>query len=69
MTTTLIVCEKPDAAKRIAEALSDGKLNSQTKYRMPYYDIIYSNERLIICPALGHLYSIDARTKSKTNSH
>ena len=67
--TTLLICEKPDAAKRIAEALSDEKLNSQTRYGMPYYNIVHSNERLIVCPALGHLYSISARTKSKANSY
>jgi DNA topoisomerase-1 len=69
MSTTLLVCEKPDAANRIAEALSDEKPRRLLKHGMPYYDISHDKERLIICPALGHLYTVASEAQSKRDSY
>ncbi len=65
MPKTLLICEKPDAAARIAEALSDAKPRRLFKYGMPYYNVKRSNEDIIICPALGHLYSVASTTRTK----
>ena len=65
MPATLLICEKPDAAKKIAEALSEAKPQKLTKHGMPYYDIEHSRERVVICPALGHLYTVAAKRNAK----
>jgi len=55
---TLIVTEKPDAAKRIAQALdSQGKPKNLTENGVPYF-VAQRDQKLVIVPALGHLYTI-----------
>ena len=55
---TLIVTEKPDAAKRIAYALdSQGKPEKCNDNGVPYF-IAKRDRMLVIVPAIGHLYSI-----------
>jgi DNA topoisomerase-1 len=55
---TLIITEKPNAAKRLAEALDrEGKPEKHRKKGMPYY-VAHRNRRLVIVPALGHLYTL-----------
>jgi len=55
---TLIITEKPDAAQRIATAL-DNKGNPQKlkENGVPYF-IAQRDKKLVIAPALGHLYTI-----------
>ena len=64
---TLALAEKPTAAKRIAEAISQGKpkknLVKVRGYGMKLYDIeVYSatfeSHYIIIIPALGHLFTL-----------
>ena len=65
MATTLIICEKPDSARRIAESLSDGgKLLRHSKGGLSLYEIIKPQERILICAAIGHLYSVDQKGSS-----
>lgn len=63
---TLIVTEKPDAAKRIAYALD---LNSKPKHLkkngVPYF-VVQRDRLLVIIPAIGHLYTI-VQEKGKRN--
>jgi DNA topoisomerase-1 len=55
---TLIITEKPDAAKRIAEALDrKGTPKKLTENGVPYF-VADRDRRLIVVPALGHLYTI-----------
>jgi DNA topoisomerase-1 len=62
MGVTLIVCEKPDAALHIAEALDkSGKPLKLEKYGVPYYSVNDGKEKVIVCSALGHLYEVDAK--------
>jgi len=62
---TLIITEKPDAALRIATAL-DRKEHPQKMYRkgLPYY-IVNRNGKIIVVPALGHLYTITDERKGR----
>jgi DNA topoisomerase-1 len=69
MPKTLLICEKPDAAERIAEALSDAEPKRLFKHGMPYYKVKRANEDLIICPALGHLYSVASTTKAPRDNY
>ena len=62
MKTTLIICEKPDAALHIAEALSEnGEVKKFVKYETPYFEVKNGFERLIVCSAIGHLYEVDVK--------
>ena len=55
---TLIVTEKPDAAKRIAEALDlNGNPKKAEEKNVPYF-MANRDKRLVIVPALGHLYTV-----------
>lgn len=63
---TLIVTEKPDAAKRVAYALdSQGKPKHLKKNGVPYF-VAQRDEKLIIVPSIGHLYTI-IQDKGKHN--
>ena len=59
MKYTLIISEKPAAAKRIAESLADGKPIKEQADGVPYYKITRGKEDIIVVPAVGHLYSLD----------
>ncbi len=55
---TLIITEKPDAAKRIAQALDrDGTPKKVEENRVPYF-IAHRDRELVVVPALGHLYTV-----------
>jgi DNA topoisomerase-1 len=62
---TLIITEKPDAALRIATAL-DEKERPQKKYDsgVPYY-IANRDRKIVVVPALGHLYTITGKQKGR----
>jgi DNA topoisomerase-1 len=56
---TLVVCEKPIAAKRIAHALDDDSTpENYREHGVPYHIARRGKEDLIIVSALGHLYTI-----------
>jgi len=62
---TLIVCEKPDAAARVARALDeDGDPRRLDTQGVPYYEARRRQETIIVCSALGHLYSIDSKGRT-----
>jgi DNA topoisomerase-1 len=55
---TLIITEKPDAAQRIAVALdSKGKPQKLRENNVPYF-VAKRDKKLVIVPALGHLYTV-----------
>lgn len=55
----LVVTEKPDAARRIAKALdSEGKPERVEENGVPYF-LADRDRKLVVVPALGHLYTID----------
>ncbi len=60
---TLIITEKPDAAKRIAMALdTDGTPKKAASKGVPYYEA-YRNGDIVVVPALGHLYTVASKSK------
>ena len=64
--TVLILCEKPDAAKRVAIALDeDGKPKEKRLRKIPYYEASRGDRRLIIVPALGHLYTVTPKSEDR----
>jgi DNA topoisomerase I len=63
MMTTLIVCEKPNAAARVARALDDdGDPGRIDKHGVPVYESHNRQETILVCSALGHLYAVDSKT-------
>ena len=65
MTYELIVTEKPNAAKKIAEALADGKPIKESYRSAPYYKITYKNKDIVVGCAVGHLYTVAEKDKKK----
>ena len=55
---TLIVCEKPDAAKRVSEALSDGGAASAIVNGVTTFRFRARGEDFVVCAAQGHLYAV-----------
>lgn len=53
----LVICEKPDAARRIAGALSD-KYKKRVVGGVPVYRLKWRGEDYVIFPSLGHLYGV-----------
>ena len=63
---TLIITEKPDAAERIASAISTlGKAKKTLEKGVPYYEA-KRNETVIVVPALGHLYTLTSKKKGRS---
>ena len=63
MVYELLVAEKPDAAKKIAEALADGKVIKESNNGVPYYIITHKNKDIVIGAAVGHLYTVAEKVK------
>ena len=60
----LIICEKPSAAKKIAEALADKKPKKEVYMKkIPYYTLTHKGKKIIIACAVGHLYGLSEKEK------
>jgi len=55
---TLVICEKPDAARRISQALSGGRVSSTWVEGVPAFRFSWRGEEFVVCAAQGHLYSV-----------
>jgi DNA topoisomerase-1 len=58
MTKTLIVCEKPTAAVKIATALTEKKPKKRELNGVPYYEFERDGRQVVVVPALGHLFTL-----------
>ncbi|MFC1698182.1 DNA topoisomerase I [Nanoarchaeota archaeon] len=56
--TELIICEKPSAAKKIAEALADGIAKKENINSVPFYRLEHKGKEIIVGCAVGHLYTV-----------
>src|SRR3989454_7688855 len=62
---TLIVCEKPDAATRVARALDeDGEPRRTETQGVPVYESRNRHGTILVCSAIGHLYAVDSKTRT-----
>ena len=65
--TTIIIGEKPDAAMRIAQALSNSKASKkQSPYQVDYYEFTKSGKKHVVVAAVGHLFNLKQNTKGWT---
>jgi DNA topoisomerase-1 len=58
----VIICEKPKAAEKIAQALSSRPEKKNYK-RIPYYELEENGKKTTILTAVGHLYSLSPLKK------
>lgn len=64
--TFLIVTEKPNAAKKIAEALAEKRPEKKNISGVSYYTFKRKNQEIIVSCAVGHLYTVTEKKKSFT---
>ena len=55
---TLVVCEKPDAGRKVAEALADGRIDSRTVNGVEVLAFRRGDKDYLVCSAIGHLYGV-----------
>jgi len=55
---TLVVCEKPDAARRVSDALSEGTFRSEQVEGVTVFRFDRGAEEFVVCSAQGHLYGV-----------
>jgi len=61
----LIICEKPAAAQKVALALAEGKLKKEAYKGAPYYVLKYKNKDIVVGAAVGHLFGLAEKVKTK----
>lgn len=61
MPYTLIISEKPDAARRISESIADSKPKIVKKNGVDYYEFTVNGKKHVCVPAVGHLFVLDAK--------
>ncbi|MBW2976769.1 DNA topoisomerase I [Candidatus Woesearchaeota archaeon] len=59
----LIITEKPNASKKIAEALAEGKPIKENLNGVPYYQITRGKKDIVVACAVGHLYGLAEKEK------
>jgi len=59
----LIITEKPQAAAKIAAALSGGRDRKQSDNGIPYYEFNRDGNNIIVACAVGHLFSLSQDIK------
>ena len=65
----LIITEKPNAAKKVAHALADGKPIKENINKVPYYKITHGKKDIIVTCAVGHLYTVGEKEKSSWSKY
>ncbi|MBI4146089.1 DNA topoisomerase I [Candidatus Woesearchaeota archaeon] len=65
----LIITEKPNASKKVAEALADGKLVKKALDGIPYFIVEHQGKEIVVGCAVGHLYGLAEKEKTKGFSY
>jgi len=58
MEKILIICEKPSAAAKISASLAAKKPPEQELNGVPYYEFEREGKKIVVVPALGHLFTL-----------
>jgi DNA topoisomerase-1 len=59
----LIITEKPNAAKKLAEALADGKPLKENYKGVPFYKVTRGKRDIVVGCAVGHLFGLAEKEK------
>lgn len=62
---TLIICEKPQAAMKLAYALADKSPIKRNWFGVPYWHINHEDKNYVIGSAVGHLFGLRQKSTSK----
>ena len=62
----LVICEKPDAARRISDALSGGAYRSEQVEGTTVYRFDRRGEEFVVCSAQGHVYGLSDPSDERT---
>ena len=65
MKSELIICEKPQASMKVAEALADKKPTKKTVGKVSYYEIEHNGKKIYVAAAVGHLFNLVEKNKKK----
>jgi len=65
MAYELVIAEKPSVAKKVADALADGKPIKKAFKKVPYYEVTHGDRDLVITCAVGHLFGVREKDKKK----
>jgi DNA topoisomerase I len=63
---TLVICEKPDAAKRVSDALSDGSAQGSVMEGTTVFRFRRKGEDYVVCSAQGHVYGVSDPLSERT---
>ena len=63
---TLVICEKPDAAERVSDALSGGRSRSEQVEGTTVFRFNRKGEEFVVCAAQGHLYGVSDPAGERT---
>lgn len=63
MSYTLIITEKPTAAKTVAKALAEGEVKEFEKDGSKWYEIKKGGKTIKVAPAAGHLFMLKQKSK------
>ena len=64
MIDELIIAEKPTSARKIAYALSEGKVTVKKYRRVPYFEISRDGKKIVVVGAAGHLFGLAESEKN-----
>ena len=62
---TLIICEKPSASLKVAQALADKKITEKNEKGIKYFEIGHKGEKILVGCAVGHLFGLIEKDKEK----
>ncbi|MCS7134370.1 MAG: DNA topoisomerase I [Candidatus Pacearchaeota archaeon] len=60
----LIICEKPQAARRIAYAIADVLPAKKNFHGIPYWELKHKDKRIVVASAAGHLFGLQEKKES-----
>ncbi len=60
---TLVICEKPNAAQRVAYAISGGTQIKKTKRGAYWFECKIDGNDVVVAPAVGHLFGLTQKSK------
>jgi len=62
---TLVICEKPDAARKMSEALAGGSAKSSSVNGTTVFSFSRKGEEFVVCSAQGHVYGVSDPAKER----
>jgi DNA topoisomerase-1 len=63
---TLVICEKPQAAMKIAYSLADFSPTKKNFIGVPYWELECQGKKMVIASAVGHLFGLVEKEKTQS---